>query len=607
MFTNKNKLIGFIALVVVAVLVVSAAVALIADNANKTELAQQNAQLQEKLDKVQAELDAAEEKLAGAETDLEGALKTIAELDKALTAAKNDLASAKGDLTDAKARVEALENKIVELVTGWAAATPEVHGAVVEIQAAYDVAMASAYLYANAADLDGLYDAKMDAIYAVIRSTSVENLKAIVDGFKAEIAEIEANRFDNVLKAMIEAVKVDGVTHPEDVAGVEACEKYLADLVSNTAVYDKLVELGLDKEVEELRALLNADEKADLEKAFIDAVALIPEYVQLSDKATVEAARAAYGALNSKYPVVAGENVDVDEALKTLLEAEQRLIELVDIVAEAEAINALIASTTATAKADSATRDAITTIANRIAAWEKNVVEADPNWTLVDRDAFEALKTLYNNAVEALKADYDAFKAAVEAIGQVTPESGAAIDAAWAANTKLTSNVEFKEILGNYAAGYDALLAVLKKADADFKAINDLIDRIRKAIDAIYNADPITVSTSDLDALEALVTELTTVYGQKIEVINTVDVDYVARLAYVRLIPHKNAAIVAVEKAYAEYQAKVGAEHGGQYNLYYELSVVNSQLHQDILGATTLDAINAIVAGIDAAFADCLK
>ncbi len=607
MFTNKNKLIGVIAAIVVAVLLVSAAVALIADNANKNELAQQNAQLQEKLDKVQADLDAAEEKLNAAKGDLDSAIKTIEELDKALTAAKTDLASAKGDLADARQRVADLEAKILELVTSWAAATPEVHGAVVEIQAAYDEAMKNAYLYADAKALDGLYEAKMDAIYAVIRSTSVESLKAVVEGFNDAIAEIEKDRFDNTLKDMIEAVKVDGVTHPEDVAGVEGCEKYLADLTSNTEVYNKLVELGLDKEVEELRKLLNADEKADLEKAFIDAVALIPEYVQLSDKATVEAARAAYDALNSKYPVVAGENADVDEAIKTLLEAEQRLLALVDIVDEANKINEAIKSATAVAKADSATRDAIKNIGDRIAAWEKLVEEADPNWTLIDRAGYEALKTLYNNAVEALKADYDAFKAAVEAIGAVTPDSGAAIDAAWAANTKLTANVEFKEILGDYAVGYDALLDTLKKADATYKALNDLIDRIRKAIDALYNADPITVKDTDLTALEALITELTVDYAQKLEVINTAEVDYVARLEYVRLIPHKNAAIKAVEVAYAEYQAKVGTDFGGQYNLYYELSVVNSQLHQDILGATTRDAIQAIVDGIDAAFADCLK
>lgn len=607
MFTNKNKLIGFIALIVVAVLVVSAAVALIADNANKNELAQQNAQLQEKLDKVQADLDAAEEKLNAAQGDLDSALKTIEELDKALTAAKSDLASAKGDLADARQRVADLEAKILELVTSWAAATPEVHGAVVEIQAAYDEAMKGAYLYADAKVLDGLYEAKMDAIYAVIRSTSVDSLKAVVEGFNDAIAEIEKDRFDNTLKAMIEAVKVDGVTHPEDVAGVEGCEKYLADLTSNTEVYNKLVELGLDKEVEELRKLLDADEKADLEKAFIDAVALIPEYVQLSDKATVEAARAAYDALNSKYPVVAGENADVDEAIKTLLEAEQRLLALVDIVDEANKINEAIKSATEVAKADSATRDAIKNIGDRIAAWETLVEKDDPNWTLIDRAGYEALKTLYDNAVEALKADYDAFKAAVEAIGAVTPDSGAAIEAAWAANTKLTGNTEFKEILGDYAAGYDALLDTLKKADATYKALNDLIDRIRKSIDALYNADPITVKDTDLTALEALITELTVDYAQDIKVINTAEVEYVARLDYVRLIPHKNAAIVAVEKAYAEYQAKVGAEHGGQYNLYYELSVVNSQLHQDILGATTRDAIQAIVDGIDAAFADCLK
>ncbi len=607
MFTNKNKLIGVIAAIVVAVLLVSAAVALIADNANKNELAQQNAQLQEKLDKVQADLDAAENKLNAAQGDLDSALKTIKELDSALTAAKSDLASAKGDLADARQRVADLEAKILELVTSWAAATPEVHGAVVEIQAAYDEAMKNAYLYADAKALDGLYEAKMDAIYAVIRSTSVDSLQAVVEGFNDAIAEIEKDRFDNTLKAMIEAVKVDGVTHPEDVAGVEGCEKYLADLTSNTEVYNRIVELGLDKEVEELRKLLDADEKADLEKAFIDAVALIPEYVQLSDKATVEAARAAYDALNSKYPVVAGENADVDEAIKTLLEAEQRLLALVDIVAEANKINEAIKSATAVAKADSATRDAIKNIGDRIAAWETLVEEADPNWTLIDRAGYEALKTLYNNAVEALKADYDAFKAAVNAIGAVTPDSGAAIDAAWAANTTLTANVEFKEILGDYAAGYDALLDTLKKADATYKALNDLIDRIRKAIDALYNADPITVKDTDLTALEALITELTVDYAQKLEVINTAEVNYVARLEYVRLIPHKNAAIKAVEVAYAEYQALVGTDFGGQYNLYYELSVVNSQLHQDILGATTRDAIQDIVDGIDSAFADCLK
>ena len=44
MFTNKNKLIGFIALIVVVVLVGSAAIALIADNAVKNAAAELAAQ-----------------------------------------------------------------------------------------------------------------------------------------------------------------------------------------------------------------------------------------------------------------------------------------------------------------------------------------------------------------------------------------------------------------------------------------------------------------------------------------------------------------------------------------------------------------------------------
>ena len=45
MFTNKNKLIGFIALIVVVVLVASAAIALIADSQLKQNAAQTNAEL----------------------------------------------------------------------------------------------------------------------------------------------------------------------------------------------------------------------------------------------------------------------------------------------------------------------------------------------------------------------------------------------------------------------------------------------------------------------------------------------------------------------------------------------------------------------------------
>lgn len=608
MFTNKNKLIGFIALIVVVVLVASAAIALIADSQLKQNAAETNAQLQAKLDKLQAELDAANSKLNGAQGDLDAAESTIATLKSELAAAKSDLASAKGDLTDAKNRVKELEDKLLELITNWAAATPEVHEAVQAIGASYEAALLNAYLLPNGA-LDNLNDVKMDAIYAAIRSTSTDELDAVVDGFNAAIAEIEKDRFDNVLRDMIDAVLVDGVTHPEDVDGVKACEDYLASFVGNTAVYDKFVALGLDVEVAGLRTALNADEKKDLGDAFVAAVALIPEYVQLTDAGVVEAARDAYKALNDKYPVVAGERADVDEAFGKLLDAEQRLLELPAIIADAEAINALIESAIAAAKADSATRDVIVTIGNKIAAWEANENSNDPVWNLIDRQGYETLKGLYAKAIADLEGLFNEFKAAVEAIGNVTPNSGDAINAAHDADAALVANTEFKELLGaTIAAEYDSLLAVLNAADVKFAAINDLIARIRLETDRLYASEPIKVSQAEVDALNVLVTELTTVLGQELEVINVPgdEVTYVAKLEYVNLIPHKNAALAKIDQLYAIYKDKVNNEFGGNWNFLYEITLVNEKLHGEVLAAKSYDEIVIIENGMAAQFDACL-
>lgn len=539
MFTNKNKLIGFIALIVVIVLVASAVIAVLLDGAVKKAQAEAN-----------KEIEALNATIAKLETLLSATEKDVEAAEKALTDLKNQLTSTGADLDAA----EKLIAKYEELIDAWTKATPEVNEAVIAINAAYASLLENKDLLPADA-LVGLEDARMDAIYGAIRSADP---KAVADNFINDVvAGIEDQRYDNALKALIEAVKENGVTYPEDVEGIAGVDAYVEELkaLANADVVLKALEdAGLLAEVEQLHVDLKKDHLDDIAAEFIAKVEAIETPITLNSEAAIVDAIAALDALLSKcdeYRMHDHMNrADVLAAIDTLKGYNNRLEVLKAAKVEADAINDRIAAQTVAA--DIATRDAIAQLKADIAVWESKYDIDDANRYLVND--VTGLETAYAAKLAELQALYDAFKAAVEAIGTVTVESKPAIDAAWTAYDAVKGFTDADVVLGLVTPNtVGELHAVLVAAQADYDALIALIAEIRAEIDRLHGNDP-AVSYAEVDALNAKCDQLVAL-GFELTVINTETVDYVAKLEEVRLIPVKNEVIDKIHAVYVDYYA----------------------------------------------------
>lgn len=539
MFTNKNKLIGFIALIVVIVLVASAVIAVLLDGAVK--------KAQEEANK---EIEALNATIAKLETLLSATEKDVEAAEKALTDLKNQLTSTGADLDAA----EKLIAKYEELIDAWTKATPEVNEAVIAINAAYASLLENKDLLPADA-LVGLEDARMDAIYGAIRSADP---KAVADNFINDVvAGIEDQRYDNALKALIEAVKENGVTYPEDVEGIAGVDAYVEELkaLANADVVLKALEdAGLLAEVEQLHVDLKKDHLDDIAAEFIAKVEAIETPITLNSEAAIVDAIAALDALLSKcdeYGMHDHMNrADVVAAIDTVKGYNNRLDVLKAAKVEADAINDRIAAQTVAA--DIATRDAIAQLKADIAVWESKYAIDDANRYLVND--VTGLETAYAAKLAELQALYDAFKAAVEAIGTVTVESKPAIDAAWTAYDAVKGFTDADVVLGLVTPNtVGELHAVLVAAQADYDALIALIAEIRAEIDRLHGNDP-AVSYAEVDALNAKCDQLVAL-GFELTVINTETVDYVAKLEEVRLIPVKNEVIDKIHAVYVDYYA----------------------------------------------------
>ena len=193
MFTNKNKLIGFIALIVVVVLVASAAIALIADSSTKKALAD-----------AQAKIEELESALNGADADLDKAEKALADLKAQLSAANGKL-----DV------LEDLTEKYEELISSWTATTPAIRAFIQEeINPVYDEMLAAINNgYVDGVSAEDVLNEKMDLVIWALRSADLTAVRAELEKNKEEFNDL---RLDLTLDAMIEAVKEGGVTYDPD-------------------------------------------------------------------------------------------------------------------------------------------------------------------------------------------------------------------------------------------------------------------------------------------------------------------------------------------------------------------------------------------------------
>lgn len=562
MFTNKNKLIGFIALIVVVVLVASVSIALIADNANKKAVADAEKRIEE-----------LKEQLAQAGADLDAA-------ESALNNLKSELQSAGADLDAAEEKIQKYE----ELIAAWVAATPHVREKLEELSEIYREAVANPVLLTEETR-EALSNAYMDATYAVIRSA---DLDAVVEGFEATVAEISKDSIDSVLQSMIDAVEADGVTYPDDVEGVAAVKEYIRPYLESAdhAIYDALEEVGVLDNARALEEALIAAEANYLVDAFVAAVEAIETPITLNSD--IETAVEAWEAL-----VVMGSHVsdplnreEVVAARATLDTYEARYAVLEAAKVEADSLNAQIESLSASVAASVATKTAIETLLADIEAWVVAYDIDEANRPMVNDTA--DLEAAFEAAVEALRAEYEAFKAAVEAIGEVTHESGALLEAANAAYVAVSNKADADVLLALTTPNtVGELYGKLCAAQAEYDAIVALISSIRNEIDRLYDADP-NVTHAEVAALNALVEQLVADFD--ITVINTETVDYVAKLAVVRLIPSKNDALANIHNIYNEYYA---ANEAGSRDVLVRLANSYAAQKAHVNGLTSLEEIEA--------------
>lgn len=554
MLTNKNKLIGFFAVIVIAGLICSSVIAFISINDAKKEN--------------------------------EIAQVKIVELNNSINVLENSLKDTNKDISEHEERI----NKYQEIFSAWSKATPNVKDAIDKIVASYGEAMANAHLFPQES-LDGLEDEMMNAVYAAIRST--DPLSVATD-FERVTAKASESRFDNVLRTKLEAIAENGVTFPEDAAALKDARAYYDGFLDNFAVIKSFIEQELDKELARLEALLDADEEGDLSKIFEEAVAKIQAPITL-ETSFVEA----NSTWDDLYAALENDDILEDSTIKArvLLDTYSlRANELARAKAIADAINSKIENLKITP--DTATKELIDSLEDEINAWVKDFNIDEANMYLILDLA--PVKNAYENAVSELRALYNAYKRAVENIGDVNINSKATINFAFEAYNAIKNYRDTDILLGLKSPNtVGELYTVLQNAANEYNYLISLIDNIRAEIDRLIEADT-SVTQADVDALERKIDELLSL-DAPLEVINSENVDYIALLGEVRLLPSKNAAQEQVKDKYGDYCEKAN----NCCDLIKMLVEIKDAALYLIENAESVDEIIALVQKAFNEFANC--
>lgn len=506
MLTNKNKLVGLALVIALVGLICSSIIAFISiDNAKKeNEMAQVK----------------------------------ITELNNSIDLLEASLKDTNKDISEHEERI----NKYQEIFSAWTKATPIVKEAIDKIMASYGDVTFNFHLFPTE-KLEGLEDEMMNAVYTAIRSTDPLSVAA---DFEKVIAKANESRFDNVLKAKLEAIKENGVTYPEDADGVNDARAYYDKFLNNYAVIKSFVEQELDKELARIETLLDADEEDDLSKAFEEAVAKINAPITL--KTSLSEANIAWDAL---YAVLESDDILADATIKARILLDNysvRANELARAKVVADAINSKIENLKITP--DITTKTFIDGLEKEINAWMNDFKIDEANMYLI----FDStpVKNAYESAVSELRALYEAYNRAVTNIGDVNINSKATINFAFEAYNAIKNYRDTDKLLGLESPNTVAeLYAVLQSAANEYNYLISLVDTIRAEIDRLLKVD-CCVTQADVDALELKINELISL-GAPLKVINTETVDYVARLDAVRLLPSKNAAQEQIKDKYDDY------------------------------------------------------
>lgn len=539
MFTNKNKLIGFIALIVVVVLVASAAIALIADSSTKKALAD-----------AQAKIEELESALNGADADLDKAEKALADLKAQLSAANGKL-----DV------LEDLTEKYEELISSWTATTPAIRAFIQEeINLVYDEMLAAINSgYVDGVSAEDVLNEKMDLVIWALRSADLTAVRAELEKNKAKFDEL---RLDLTLDAMIEAVKEGGVTYdPDDKPGIDACEDYLANhpVLQNNATKD------YEGQIAELKAQYDAAKKAYFAEKFIAEVAKVDPAVDGNTYVTLDTDTTAVKAAWDELVAVCADEAEalaltgVQAAHDVWTKVEARLVVLANAKVAADDLNAKIAGVTV--EATVATGDIIKALKADVTAWGTTYAidkTLEPlNW-FVNDDAFVALDAAYAEKIAELKALHDALLEALKAedFVHITINSEEAVKAAEDAYNAVAKYQDVEALvdcngtMAEHKAAIDAAKALLAEKLA-------LVNEIRALIDAMEQAGYTEVLVSVLEQNIAVIDAKVALFLQGadnvIEHLNTADKNYVEALESVRLYDNRAKALDMIETAQNAY------------------------------------------------------
>ncbi len=539
MFTNKNKLIGFIALIVVVVLVASAAIALIADSSTKKALAD-----------AQAKIEELESALNGADADLDKAEKALADLKAQLSAANGKL-----DV------LEDLTEKYEELIASWTATTPAIRAFIQEeINPVYDEMLAAINNgYVDGVSADDVLNEKMDLVIWALRSADLTAVRTELEKNEEEFNDL---RLDLTLDAMIEEVKKDGVTYdPDDKPGIDACEDYLANhpVLQNNATKD------YEGQIADLKAQYDAAKKAYFAEKFIAEVAKVDPAVDGNTYVTLDTDTTAVKAAWDELVAVCADEAEalaltgVQAAHDVWTKVEARLVQLANAKVAADDLNAKIAGVTV--EATVATGDIIKALKADVAAWGTTYAidkTLEPlNW-FVNDDAFAALDAAYAEKIAELKALHDALLEALKAedFVHITINSEEAVKAAEDAYNAVAKYQDVEALvdcngtMAEHKAAIDAAKALLAEKLALVNEIRALIDAMEKAG---YTEVLVSVLEQNIAVIDAKVALFLQGADNVIEHLNTADKNYVEALESVRLYDNRAKALDMIETVQNEY------------------------------------------------------
>ncbi len=610
-----------------------------------------------------------DKKNAGAVADLNATIEnlkdTIKDLEDGLADAK-DLAAAQDEV------IKALEANGVKL-DKWDEATAvvlEKIEALVEVAetfyASYDeneLGLTFDDVYGEAYAQETLTPVLTQKAIDIARATSVESMDAIIADFQTVVDELPT-RLER-LYADIEAIKADGVTYADKEALGNAYATFYA-LNGNVFAPATETEAGEKETLYNTLNELYVEWRDALVAEFVAKVNEIPGFYAIldTDAEVIDAAVAIFAEIEPAYntPMFGPEaeayaavleTEEVAAAITTLTRAQARLDAVKLIKERAEAVNALIDEEFEIgANVDS--HNYVRGLEAAVKAWANGAVDATTSivslavitdaederfnetiYNYVNHDAIAAAVAAYEQAVADLRAAFQTFIDAVEAIGEVTLESEAALDAALEAYITCLSGVtaepaifdilvdaEVGSGLNDYYAEYHALRVAYDELVAAEAAKAKLIEKINKTLHSLATCTEgeehvhghveyrITLE-DELKEIDKMIAMLADEYGLDTTALDQDMYAYYAEALKAidehKLAVAKKAAIANINAVAAEYTAnysefakEIAASVATQVAAVNSITLADYELDEAIAKVESYGALNFIAAQFEA-------